>query len=63
MQGSLFPSAPSKRSRRKPSLLERAERHTEGQLECARIIVAKPHRYRGFLLKWAKAYLQKHDVP
>jgi len=60
MQGSLFPSAPPKRSRRKPSLLEQAEQRDAGQLACARLIVAERARYRGFLLKWAETYLQKH---
>ena len=61
MQRSLFVPDSSKRSKRKPSLIERADRYEQGQLECARRIVAEPNRYRGFLLQWAKDYLQKHS--
>lgn len=62
MQGSLFPSAPSKRSGRKPSLLEKAEQREAGQLACARLIVADRARYKGFLLRWAENYLQRHGA-
>lgn len=54
MQRSLFVADSPKRSKRKPSLIERADRYEEGQLECARRAVAEPNRYRGFFCSGPK---------
>lgn len=40
--------------------LDRARQHHENNLQAARCIVAKPDKYRGCSLNWARDYLQKH---
>ena len=61
-QRKLFPAYRRSKGARRNSLASLSDPYTEGQLECARLIVAEPNKYRGFLLDWARSFLEKHGT-